>query len=281
MRTFLSVTLMILFLAGCTALRDLANIQRPAIEYSDMRLQSINFSEAVLLFDFAVNNPNPIGITASEYNYNFLVNDNSFLSGTQDKNVNIGANGESVLQIPVTLQFSELLNTFNSLLRSSAFDYDLNTEFVFDIPGLGLQRLPVNASGSLPVPKIPRFEFAGYNVNRISLSGADMELKISVTNPNRFPISLLDAEYILDVNGREWLNTSLREAVRVSADERSEIIIPVQLDAAQMGSVLFDIMGGSTEFDYSLKGNAKIGAEIEGFSFSEDLLFNREGEFRK
>lgn len=281
MRTFLSVTLMILFLAGCTALRDLANIQRPAIEYSNMRLQSINFSEAVLLFDFAVNNPNPIGITASEYNYNFLVNDNSFLSGTQDKNVNIGANGESVLQIPVTLQFSELLNTFNSLLRSSAFDYDLNTEFVFDIPGLGLQRLPVNASGSLPVPKIPRFEFAGYNVNRISLSGADMELKISVTNPNRFPISLLDAEYILDVNGREWLNTSLREAVRVSADERSEIIIPVQLDAAQMGSVLFDIMGGSTEFDYSLKGNAKIGAEIEGFSFSEDLLFNREGEFRK
>lgn len=281
MRTFLSVTLMILFLAGCTALRDLANIQRPAIEYSSMRLQSVNFSEAVLLFDFAVNNPNPIGITASEYNYNFLVNDNSFLSGTQDKNVNIGANGESVLQIPVTLQFSELLNTFNSLLRSSAFDYDLNTEFVFDIPGLGLQRLPVNASGSLPVPKIPRFEFAGYNVNRISLSGADMELKISVTNPNRFPISLLDAEYILDVNGREWLNTSLREAVRVSADERSEIIIPVQLDAAQMGSVLFDIMGGSTEFDYSLKGNAKIGAEIEGFSFSEDLLFNREGEFRK
>lgn len=281
MRKFLSILVLILFLAGCTTLRDLANIQKPSLEYSNMSVQSINFSEAVLLFEFDVNNPNPVGITASEYNYDFLVNSNSFLSGTQDKNVNIGAGRESVLQVPVALKFSELLNTFSSLLRSDAFDYDLNTEFVFDVPGIGAQRLPVNTSGSLPVPKIPRFEFAGYSIDRISASGADMELKIGVTNPNRFPISLLNAEYVLEVNGREWLNTSLRDAVRISADDRSEIVIPVQLNASQMGSVLFDMMRGSTEFDYSLEGNANVGAEIEGFSFTQNLLFARSGKFQR
>lgn len=235
----------------------------------------------MLLFEFDVNNPNPVGITASEYNYDFLVNSNSFLSGTQDKNVNIGAGRESVLQVPVALKFSELLNTFSSLLRSDAFDYDLNTEFVFDVPGIGAQRLPINTSGSLPVPKIPRFEFAGYSIDRISASGADMELKIGVTNPNRFPISLLNAEYVLEVNGREWLNTTLRDAVRISADDRSEIVIPVQLNASQMGSVLFDMMRGSTEFDYSLEGNANVGAEIEGFSFTQNLLFDRDGKFQR
>ena len=113
MRKFLSISLMMLFIASCTTLRDLANIQQPALEYSNMSIQSMNFSEAVLLFEFDVNNPNPIGITASAYNYDFLVNKNSFLSGNQDRDVKIGASGNSVLQVPVTLQFSELLNIGN------------------------------------------------------------------------------------------------------------------------------------------------------------------------
>jgi len=48
-----------------------------------------------------------------------------------------------------------------------------------------------------------------------------------------------------------------------------------------MGSVLFDLMRGSTEFDYSLNGNADVGAQIEGFSFTENILFDREGVFRR
>lgn len=281
MTKFLSTLLLLFFITGCAALKDLANLQKPALEYSDMRVQSINFTEAVLLFNFDVNNPNPVGVTADGYNYNFLVNNNSFLSGSQDENVTIGSGRKSVLEVPVTLKYSELLSTFRSLAQSDEFNFDLSTEFLFDIPGLGQQRLPANASGSLPVPKIPRFEFAGFDVNNVSLSGADVELRIGINNPNRFPILLNSANYVLNVNGREWLNTTLSDAVRISADDRSEIVIPVQLNAVQMGSVLFDSMRGSTQFDYSLSGNASVGAEIDGFSFTENLLFNRNGEFRK
>ena len=273
--------MLLFFITGCAALKDLANIQKPTLTYSNMSVQSINFNEAELLFNFDVNNPNPLGITASGYSYDFLVNSNSFLSGNQDKDVKIGSGSKSVLQVPVKIQYSELLNTFRSLLRSEEFNYDLSTEFLFDIPGLGQQSLPANASGSLAVPKIPRFEFAGFNVESISPSGADMELKIGVNNPNRFPILLNSASYVLNVNGREWLNTSLTEVVRVTADDRTEIVIPVQLNAVQMGSVLFDLMRGSAEFDYSLNGNADVGAEIEGFSFTENILFDREGVFRR
>lgn len=277
MRKFLSTLLLLFFITGCAALEDLANLQKPSLGYSDMRVQSINFTEAVLLFNFDVNNPNPIGVTADGYNYDFQVNNNSFLSGTQDENISIGSGSKSVIEVPLTLKYSELLNTFRSLAQSDEFNYDLNTEFLFNIPGLGQQSLPANASGSLPVPKIPRFEFAGFDVNNLSPSGADMEIRIGVNNPNRFPILLNSADYVLDVNGREWLNTTLSEALRISADGSSEIVVPVQLNAVQMGSVLFDLMRGSKEFDYSLNGNASVGAEIKGFSFTENLEINRDG----
>jgi LEA14-like dessication related protein len=277
MRKFLSTLLLLFFITGCAALKDLANLQKPSLEYSDMRVQSINFTEAVLLFNFDVNNPNPIGVTADGYNYSFLVNNNSFLSGTQNENISIGSGSKSVLEVPVTLKYSELLNTFRSLAQSDEFNYDLSTEFLFNIPGLGQQSLPANASGSLPVPKIPRFEFAGFDVNNLTPSGAEMEIRIGINNPNRFPILLNSADYVLDVNGREWLNTTLSEALRISADGNSEIVVPVQLNAVQMGSVLFDLMRGSREFNYSLNGNASVGAEIKGFSFTENLLIDREG----
>jgi LEA14-like dessication related protein len=246
-----------------------------------MSVQSINFNEAELLFNFDVNNPNPLGITASGYSYDFLVNNNSFLSGNQDKDVKIGSGSKSVLQVPVKIQYSELLNSFRSLPGNDEFKYGLNTEFVFDIPGLGQQRLPSNITGSLPLPKIPRIEFSGFDVSIKSPTRADLELKISIDNPNRFPILLNSASYVLNVNGKEWLNTTYTEAVRVTADDRTEIVIPVQLNAVQMGSVLFDLMRGSAEFDYNLNGNADVGAEIEGFSFTENILFDREGVFRR
>lgn len=281
MAKFLSTLFLVIFITGCATLRDIANLQKPAITYSNMIIQNINFNEAELLFNFDVDNPNPLGITSSGYTYDFLVNKNSFLSGNQNKNISIGAGRESVIQVPVTLKYTELLNTFNSLFRSDEFNYDLSTEFLFDIPGLGQQRLPANITGSLPVPKVPQFEFTGFNIERISPSGAEMELKIGIHNPNRFPVLLNSASYELNVNEREWLNTSLTEAVQVSSGGSSEIVIPVQLNAAQMGSVLFDLMRGSTEFSYSLNGNANIGAEIEGYSFTENLLFDREGRFQR
>ena len=282
MTKFLSALLLLFFITGCAALKDLANIQKPTLTYSNMSVQSINFNEAELLFNFDVNNPNPLGITASGYSYDFLVNNNSFLSGNQDKDVKIGSGSKSVLQVPVKIQYSELLNSFRSLPGNDEFKYGLNTEFVFDIPGLGQQRLPSNITGSLPLPKIPRIEFSGFDVSIKSPNRADLELKISIDNPNRFPILLNSASYVLNVNGKEWLNTTYTEAVRVTADDRSEIVIPVQLNAVQMGSVLFDLMRGRDyELDYSLQGNMNVGAEIEGYSFTDNISFDRKDILRR
>jgi LEA14-like dessication related protein len=282
MAKFLSTLFILLFISGCSTLRDLASLQKPTLTYSNMSVQSINFNEAELLFNFDVNNPNPLGITANGYSYDFLVNSNSFLSGNQDKNVKIGSGSTSILQVPVTLQYSELLNTFRSLLGNDEFNYGLNTEFVFDIPGLGQQRLPANISGSLPLPKIPRIEFSGFDVSIKSPTRADLELKISIDNPNRFPILLNSASYVLNVNGKEWLNTTYTEAVRVTADDRSEIVFPVQLNAVQMGSTLIDLLRGRDyELDYSLRGNMNVGAEIEGYSFTDSISFDTNDILRR
>lgn len=272
-------TVLCFFISSCTMLKDLSNMVLPNLSFNSVGIQGFGFNEATLLFEFDVNNPNPVGLTAQRYNYDFLINNNSFVSGEHRDRVSISRESDSLLEVPVTIKFTELYRAFSSILQDDHFDYNLNTRFTFDIPGLGEQSLPINASGRLPVPKIPKFEFGGFDVNRVSLAGADMELRFNVTNPNVFPVSLMGADYSLEVNGRNWLDSALQNSISLASSESSEIVIPVQLNALQMGSVLGELIAGETQFDYRLTGNANIGAQIEGFEFQDMIPINMAGRF--
>ena len=279
MKKFISIFMVALFVSGCAALRDFADTRRPTLDYNSMSIQSIDFNGAVLQFHFDVNNPNPVGLTADRYSYEFFINDNSFLSGTEEQNLHISRESVSTLSVPVTLNFSEMLNTFSSIVGSEVFAYRINTEVQFDIPGLGVQRLPVNASGELPIPRIPRIEFGGFEVKNISMAGAEMEVAFRVTNPNSFGISMSNAAYILQVNGRQWLDTQLVDAISLGASESDTILIPIRLNSAQMGSVLLEMLAGTTTFNYGLKGSADISADIEGFDSENRIPFNVTGRY--
>lgn len=280
MRSKLIITgVLCLIMSSCALLRDLSNVGLPDLSFNRVGIQGFGFNEATLLFTFDVDNPNPVGLTAQRYSYDFLINNSSFVSGEHRDRVSISRESSSLLEVPVTVKFTELYRAFSSILQEDHFEYNLNTRFTFDIPGLGEQSLPINAAGRLPVPKIPKFEFGGFDVNRVSLSGADMELKFNVTNPNIFPVSLLGADYSLEVNGRNWLDTALQNSISLGSSESSEIVIPVQLNALQMGSVLGELIAGETNFNYRLTGNANIGAEIEGFQFQDMIPINMTGNF--
>ncbi len=280
MKKILPFLSLLLFISGCAVLRDYADVQRPSVSYSSMSIQNISFDGVTLLFDFNVNNPNRFGVSADQYSYEFFINDNSFLTGTQRENIRISRESTSVVQVPVSLSFSDVFNTFSSLARRDSLSYRIATEVQFDIPGLGRQRVPVNAAGELPVPRMPRIEFSGLNVRDISLSGAEIDLGFRVSNPNPFGISLSNAAYVFQVNGREWLDTRLGDRIRIGGSQSDTITIPVRLNASQMGSVLLDLIGGSTRFDYNLSGSADISAELEGFSDGETVPFDVSGRYQ-
>tara|TARA_R100001143_G_C3361193_1_gene136099 strand:+ start:14003 stop:14854 length:852 start_codon:yes stop_codon:yes gene_type:complete len=274
---FLIIT--ILIITGCSTLRDIANIQQPTVDFNRVSVQSFTFNGVNLLFDFEVNNPNQVGVDAEEYNYEFFINDNSFVSGRQEENLRIDRRSSSFVQIPVSLNFSEIYNTFGSLAGRDSLSYRIASEIQFDIPGLGTRMVPFSAAGGLPIPKVPNIEFGGIEVKNLSFSGADLELGIRIFNPNSFGLNLSKLDYLLNVNGRQWLNASMLESFRIGAKEENILRIPIRLNAAEMGSVLREMMGGSSELQYDLSGAADITAEIDEFDVSGTLPFELSGTY--
>jgi LEA14-like dessication related protein len=268
-----------LLASSCAALRDYTDIREPDVQFSNMSIQNITFDGVTLLFDFDVTNPNRFNVNAEQYSYEFFINENSFLSGNQQVPLRIESEATSTIQVPVTLNFQEVYQTFSSLLRQDEMAYMLSTEVEFDLPVAGRKKVPVSTSGEIPIPRVPRIDFGGFDLKNVSLTGADVEVSFRVSNPNRFGISLDRADYNLRVNGREWLDTSLGETIRVGGSENQNITIPIRLNAAQMGSALMDLMSGRTTFNYELTGSAEVSADLEGFPGGQLIPFDLSGSY--
>lgn len=269
----------LLLLSSCASLRDAANVQEPTVQFSNMSIQNINFDGVTLLFDFDVTNPNRLDVSAESYNYEFFINGQSFITGTQDERLEIGRESTSTVQVPVSMTFANLYESFRSVLRQDSVSYRMATNVSFSLPVVGSRTVPVQAEGDLPIPKIPRIQFSNFEMKRLSFSGAEVELSLRVNNPNAFGVTLAGADYALQVNGRNWLDTNLGESIQVSGSESRDIVIPIELSASQMGSALIEMMGGRKEFDYKLTGQARVSAELEGFTEEQVVPFDLEGVF--
>lgn len=279
MKKIFLLSSLVILLSGCAIFQDLSDIKKPSVRYSSMSIQNISFSEVTLLFDFEVENPNRFGVSADQYSYEFFINENSFLSGTQSENIRVSRESKSTVQVPVTVSYTDMFGTFSSLMNRDSFAYELATEVRFSIRGMGQQKIPVKTSGELPIPRMPTIEFGGFNIKQISMAGAELEVALKINNPNTFGISLANAVYALTVNGREWLDTGLDRRINLNSSSSETIHIPIRLNASQMGSVLLDMMRGSTEFDYRLTGSADVSADIEGFDDGTTVPFDLDGRY--
>ncbi|MCC5915073.1 MAG: LEA type 2 family protein [Balneolaceae bacterium] len=270
----------LIFISSCGALRDAADIREPRVTFSEMTIQNINFDGVTLLFNFDVENPNRFNVNTEQYSYEFFINDQSFLTGSREEPVRIERESSTTVQVPVSLNFSEVYETFSSVLRQDSLSYQLSTEVEFDLALAGKRRVPVTAGGKIPIPRMPQVNFGGVDVKELSFSGAEVEISFSVSNPNPFGISVDNAAYQLVVNGREWLDTTLDQDIRVEGDEYREIKIPIRLGTSQLGPALLEMMSGNTTFNYEVKGEAEVSADIEGFPGAQLFPFELSGQYR-
>lgn len=277
---FLILITLALFVASCASIRDLASIQEPDVSFSSMKFDNISFDGITMLFDFEVDNPNQANIKATSYNYEFLLNGNTFLTGTQEQGIEIKSKSKNNVTVPVTFNFDQVWNSVRSIAQNDSIEYNLSTEVEFDLPILGSRKVPVTASGFFPLIKTPTFEFSDFNRGRLSLSGAELELKVIIKNPNSFAIWVDGVDYNLIVNGAKWAESTISQRVELGSDTEREVTIPLQLNFAQLGSATYQLLTGGSSFNYEVTGQTNAGADIPGFRENTQIPFNFSGVFR-
>ena len=250
-------------LAGCAELAKHAETVKPTARLTDTRLANINFEQADLVFDLAVENQNPVAIKLAGLNYDLKIEDQSLVSGVTAQGLEISPVSTSTVQLPVTLKFDDLKKLPGELWQQDRFAYQLDTKFVVDVPFLGQIPIPVSKTGELPVPKLPEVRIRNIQLKNLSLMAAEVVAEVEIENPNAFDLGLSDFNYQLNVNQQSWGQGSINKSNRIPEKGKGTIEIPVKLDMTSMGRTAYQMLSNRQPLEYSLTGGITLDTGIE------------------
>jgi len=279
MTRILSLIGLIVLISSCAALQRLA-LKEPDIQYQSVKLQSLDFNSVSLLFDFAVSNPNELDLEAKGYNWNMSIGGREFVSGLSESPLTVNGKSTSIVQVPVRFGFKELFDAFGDLLTNDSVPYEVNLTADLDVPVMGKRSVPVVTKGYIPVPKVPTFAVDNFELTNFSLAGSTVTLKVRVSNPNYFAISMANAAYVLRVNNEEWVNSRLARSIEIQPKSDIVVSIPMEINMQRWGTTVYRILTRGEEFAYNLTGQGDLSVDLIQFTDVIRVPFAIDGKYK-
>lgn len=239
------------------------NVQKPIVKVEDVKLTGLSLTGLDLDFKIGIQNPNSVAIKLAGFDYELLIENNSFLKGNQNDEVNIEANGSSQVEIPVSLTFKQLYNSFKALTDADSIKYTLKSGLSFDLPVLGKTRIPVQTTQRVPNVKLPKIKVAALKLANMSFTGADLRLALEVQNPNAWSAALKRLQYNFVVNGQQWLTGNLQKTVNLQQKGKQVLELPIHLNFLEMGRSLYNLLTNPGALEYKLTGQAALNSSID------------------
>jgi LEA14-like dessication related protein len=249
-------------LSSCATVQEVLHVVSPKVAFSDVHCTGLSFEAVDLAVDVTIENPNPVPINLAGFDYDLKINDTSFLKGQQDNRSAIAAKGKSTLQIPVTLNYQDLYDTFKTLKQADNTAYQFAGGISFDLPVIGPTRIPFSKQGEFPTVKIPDINVNGLRVKKLSLAGAEIELELGIKNPNPFVLLLNRVDYELTMNDNPWIGGIGQKQAQIGEKNEATIDLGMSLNLEQIGTTVYQALAKKKPLNYHLRGNLNFGTSL-------------------
>ncbi|MBN2413234.1 LEA type 2 family protein [candidate division KSB1 bacterium] len=226
---------------GCSSLEQI--VQRPSVNVKGVDITDVNFNEIFLDFGLLIHNPNVFGIQLDGYDYNFVIEGNDFLKGTENEQIRILSQNSSTLNIPITINFKSLYDLVTKTKNLDTLSYRLSGQFK---PGglLAGMSIPFSKSGTLPNIRIPKVSLKSLKIDKMGLSGVDLKLGIDLQNDNIFGFDIGKLNYNISLAGNKVASGITEKLASIPAKDKGEIVIPLSLDFLGLTSSLRSLLTG-------------------------------------
>jgi LEA14-like dessication related protein len=191
--------------------------REPSVSLHSVELAGISLKGVDLVCRVNVENPNPVTIPFPEIGWELFINTGSFLSGMVKNGEPVRARGVTVLNVPVSLSYTEFLDTFKSFRGRKDADYHLALETRFLLPVLGAWVRHFDYQGKFPLVQMISFRNPSFRVEKLDFGGADIHCSVDIDNPNPFPIPFPGMEYHYAVRNNGFVTGTVEAAGPLAA----------------------------------------------------------------
>ncbi|MDR3174602.1 MAG: LEA type 2 family protein [Treponema sp.] len=223
----LAVFVLSLWIFSCRSMEGV--FRAPSVSLRSVDIAGISLKGVDLLCQLDVENPNAVDIPFPEIGWELFINAGIFLSGTVENQESIKARGLTVLNVPVSLSYEEILNTFKSFKGGQDVDYTIALETRFLLPVLGEMVRNFDYKGKIPLVRMIAFGNPSMRIERLDFSGADIVCSVDIDNPNAFPLPFPQIDYNYAVRNNSFITGTVESPGSLAAGARTPAEIRLQV----------------------------------------------------
>ncbi|KAK7320476.1 hypothetical protein VNO77_29978 [Canavalia gladiata] len=230
---------------------------KPTADVTAIHIPSINLHKADLVVDVLIKNPNPVPIPLIDIDYLIESDGRKLVSGLIPDAGTIHAHGEETVNIPVTLIYDDIKQTYNDIQPGSIIPYRVKVDLIFDVPILGRFTLPLEKTGEIPIPYKPDIDLEKIHFERFSFEETIATLHLKLENKNDFDLGLNALDYEVWFGDVSIGGAELTKSAKIEKSGISYIDIPITFRPKDFGSAVWDMIRGKGT-GYTMKGNIDV-----------------------
>ncbi|MCA9321398.1 MAG: LEA type 2 family protein [Planctomycetes bacterium] len=246
-----------LFLLSCSTLDSMLGDNRPTASIVGTSLQGLTLQGVDLLFDVELSNPYAVALPLLGMDYKLSHGTTTFLSGQGAEMGSVPANGKKVIPLRAKLDFLPALNLLQGVRPGAVIDYVADIGLRVDAPAIGELRLPIQKTGQLPIPTVPKVSVNNIRWDKLSLTEAAATLDLGIENTNDFPVDLSTLAYALRLAGTEVAGSTLTNPVSLASGAAKNLLLNFSLKPSDLGLAAFRMLSGSGA-GYEIGGNMNL-----------------------
>ena len=207
-----------------SACKTLPKMQEPVISLDSIELAGIDYTGVKLLCKVQIDNPNDFEIPYPQISWEAFIGKDSFTSGQTSENSNIEAQKTAIAEIPVSLEYLDIFNSFPLLKGTVQTDYRLDLALKFNIPELKNRVWNLQAEGIFPMLKAPVIGASIMRVEKIDPSAVEWFVSVNLENPNDFELPPPRHSFIYEINYTPFIRRTVTNRMPIAPSSSEPVI---------------------------------------------------------
>lgn len=251
--------------ASDPAQEKIADGLAPEMELMSLDISNINEEKIDAISKIKISNPFPVDINTNRVDYEIYVDSIKVIEDAYDKPLKIASSDNTVIEVPMEILADPLKQVFGYFTEAGvdSADYTLNMNFRVDVPIAGEEEFNMDLSSTMPTFQLTEVELENIDTNLLS-SDKGMDIVVSVTNPNSYPIKMRNSAFYLIIEDDLELSGDIDDVINIPAGGTEEVSINVRKERGSITQTGLSFLtdqkgtGFSYHFTYTMESENEI-----------------------
>jgi LEA14-like dessication related protein len=215
-----------------------AAVQRltPKVSVASVNITDIDDNQIKLNSKVQLSNPLPADLNISRLNYELFIDSIRVMQDAYSKPITVRSEDSAVIEMPMVLEakpMARVLRYFEESKQDSA-DYTVKASFDVDVPVAGQRNFTMDVTKRLPAVRLPKVKVQDIDLNALQLKKEGVDMVVSVTNPNVFPMKLKDGTFSFTMEDDLKLEGALENMINIPARGSQSITMHARVTDGSM-----------------------------------------------